>query len=512
MRKPGIPAQSGFGLLETITGLVVFALVAVVGLRAYHGVVANQKEAAQVKALTDAVTVTAERLSTMTVAALTTPGSAYLQWSAPQVLGSAEYAFRYRTFASPSIGGGPDTSVVGLEVEIGLAAQTRFETARQFATLIAPHLSSRDALGAVSTRGERDAEASFYSGLQARIKDNNGLAVNANQIRLNSFNCYDKGQCCDFMRKYFADPTLNPDDGMNQKCLYRCALGGGVPMEDWKHACSVDFCDVAPWKTKSQCCAAIAAGECKPGSVCAQVCVECVGEDGSHCAPPACKDHYFNDFFNCATGTMCNGQPIPDGDFPGWGNVKDLCKQEVCATMHTDCGYRLWSCCLDYWGPVNRGETPDPRMEVCATISTREQCCNYNLQVRDWDIKCSNDGKVSYAIYEKNGKSYCGWGPGWDRTCAFAKGCSGTYTPLPKNSTEGGGGDACVAWTGRDLGDPWADPNPPQPQPQPQNPPKADADKPAEPDKAKTKTDNIPVIRIPSTRGGSDWSNSGGRE
>ena len=151
-------------------------------------------------------------------------------------------------------------------------------------------------------------------------------------------------------------------------------------------------------------------------------------------------------------------------------------------------------------------------MDVCKTISTQEQCCNYNLQVRDWNIKCSADGKVSYAINEKDGKSYCGWGPGWDRTCSFAKGCSQTFTPLPKNATEGGGGDVCVAWVGRPLNDPWADPNPPQPRPQPAEPPKVEAKKEDPPVKDKTKTEDKPIIRIPSTRDGSDWGSWGGRE
>jgi hypothetical protein len=57
---PGI-AESGVGPLETIAGLVVFVLLAMVGAEASRGVVANRKETSQVKAWNGAVTNVPER-------------------------------------------------------------------------------------------------------------------------------------------------------------------------------------------------------------------------------------------------------------------------------------------------------------------------------------------------------------------------------------------------------------------------------------------------------------------
>lgn len=54
---PGL-AESGVGLSEALAGLAVFKILAVVGTRAFKGVVASQMETAQVKALANAVTVT----------------------------------------------------------------------------------------------------------------------------------------------------------------------------------------------------------------------------------------------------------------------------------------------------------------------------------------------------------------------------------------------------------------------------------------------------------------------
>src|SRR4051812_26934365 len=105
MKSYGQARQSGFGLLETMMGLVVFVLIAFIGTKAFKGVVANQKEASQVKALTDAVTVTAERLSALSVSVLTESGSKYLAWSEPAAIGSGEYQYRFRTFPNPTIQG-----------------------------------------------------------------------------------------------------------------------------------------------------------------------------------------------------------------------------------------------------------------------------------------------------------------------------------------------------------------------------------------------------------------------
>src|SRR5690606_29951016 len=313
---------------------LVFVLLALVGTKAYKGVVANQKESSQIKALTDAVMLAAERLGAMSVSVLPAARAAYLQWSEPAEIGAGQYHFRYRTGRGPTISGNQDTTVVGLEVETGSMKSGVFAPSRSFATLIAPHMSSRNALGEVSTVKEREAEAAFYSSLKHEIATVKTAAKGDNQVRLNSFNCYDKGQCCPFMERYLKDylksTRPDPKDGLDQKCLYRCALGGGVPMEEWKAACKTDFCSIAPWKTKQQCCDAIADGTCESGSVCAQVCIDCVGEDGSTCGPPICDDFWWNDFFDCEKGTFCDGTLLPTGTVEGWGNVKNLCETEVC--------------------------------------------------------------------------------------------------------------------------------------------------------------------------------------
>ena len=209
-------AQAGFGLLETMMGLVVFIILAFVGTSAFKGVIANQREANQVKALTDAVTVTAEKLSALSVATLTQAGSKYLDWSTPEAIGGGEYQFRYRTFANPTINGAVDTSVVGLQVEVGVRGPGAFTPGRTFATLIAPHLSSKDRLGQISTKAERAAEAAFYASLRRQIADTKTATLTANQDRLNSFKCYNKNQCCGFMERSFAT-AVRPEDGLESE-------------------------------------------------------------------------------------------------------------------------------------------------------------------------------------------------------------------------------------------------------------------------------------------------------
>ncbi|MDB5105295.1 MAG: hypothetical protein JWP91_2984 [Fibrobacteres bacterium] len=428
-------------------------ILAMVGTKAFKGVIANQKETAQVKALTDAVTVTAEGLSALTVSALTEGGSKYLSWSAPENIGSGEYRFRYRTFPTPSISGAPDTSVVGLQVEIGNAGAGAFVPSRSFATLIAPHLNSRDKLGKVSTAPERAAEAAFYSDLQARIQNVTTSAIDINQLRLNSFSCYDKGQCCGFMESYFKDQTLNPQDGLDEKCLYRCAMAGDVKIKAWNGACGTDFCALAPWKTKESCCAAIAAGTCKPGSICANVCIDCLGEDGSTCnTNVTCDDGWWNDFFDCGNNTLCNGQPIPD-IVPEWGNVKAMCKTSKCAVIPASCGSMVFSCCSGYWQRKAGGLEPWAGAEICATLTTPDQCCNSQLMAGFYEFQCSADGKVIATRYYNKNIIYCGAPPGsdWDRYCRVNQGCPATFTP----SWVGG----CGAWPSGTT-DPWADPDP----------------------------------------------------
>lgn len=496
-------SQAGFGLLETLAGLVVFMILAVAGTKAFKGVIANQRETAQVKALTDAVTVTAERLSAQSVATLTAPGSAYLQWSEPEKIGSGEYWFRFRTVPNPSISGTADTAVVGLEVEVGALAGKIFTMGRSFATLIAPHLSSKDKLGQVSTEMERNAEASFYAGLQAGLKTVAAASKPENQVKLNSFNCYAPEQCCGFMNRFFADPAMRPDDGLDQKCLYRCALGGAVTMDSWKKACGKDFCEVAPWNSKESCCAAIQAGECAAGSVCAQVCIECIGEDGTTCGPPKCEDFWFNDFVDCANNRMCDGSAIPSGVVPGWGNIENLCKNEACSQIKSECDWRPLTCCIDYWGVISAGGTPRPEAEICKTISRQSECCEVAVKAMDWDkIYCNTSGKVVNAHNQVDGKWYCGFGgAGWDKACAHTKGCGNTYVP----EGAGGIGGSCPTFPGMDT--PW---KPTYPNP---NPPKWMGSGPAPGyGGPKITIDVGGATRIPTIRGGGIFGSLGGRE
>ncbi|MDB5105294.1 MAG: hypothetical protein JWP91_2983 [Fibrobacteres bacterium] len=501
--------QSGFGLIETMTGLVVFMILAMVGTKAFHGVIANQKETAQVKALTDAVTVTAERLSALAVSTLTEAGSPYLAWSAPAEIGSGEYQYRFRTFPKPSIAGIPDTAVVGLEVEVGLVSGGAFTAGRQFATLIAPHLSSKNKLGQVSTQAERDAEASNYAMLKARIEAVGASSVAQNQVKLNSFNCYDPGQCCGFMDKFFADPGIRPEDGIDEKCLYRCAMTGSVHMTEWNSSCHTDFCAIAPWKSSDQCCAAIAAGECKPGSVCAQVCIECQHQDGSTCTPPegVCDGGWWNDFFDCANGNFCDGTAIP-GTVAGWGDVKTMCTNSACATIKSECQALTPTCCREYWGVINQGGTPNPHAEICSQISKASDCCMMPLEIWDWDqIQCGTNGKVITAHNKEDGKWYCGMtGSGWDHACAQYKGCSATYTPT-------GSGGTCGGWTGVWIDGPWMDTYPPPPQPVVTTTVTTGTATPSTGTTGSgTVTTSKPAIRIPSVRAGGKWGSWGGRE
>jgi Tfp pilus assembly protein PilE len=505
IRNGGRGSQAGFGLVETMAGLIVFVILAVVGTKAFKGVVANQKEASQVKALTDAVSMTAEKLSALSVPTLTEAGSKYLQWSEPEVIGNGEYVYRFRTFPNPTIQGAADTAVVGLEVETGNVSNNVFTPSRSFATLIAPHLSSKDKLGQASTAEERDAEASHYASMRQTIEGLKTAAKTDNQKRLNSFNCYDKGQCCGFMKDYFKNPSINPDDGVDQKCLYRCALGGAVPMDEWKSACNADFCAIAPWKTKDQCCAAIATGECKPGSVCAQVCIDCVGEDGSTCGPPVCDGGKWNDFFDCKRGTFCDGTPLPDGNVAGWGNVKALCATNTCASIQSECQARLPSCCRDYWGVLNMGGTPDPNTEICATISRQEECCDMQVEIWDWDqIYCGTGGGTVSAHNKVDGKWYCGFGgEEWDKACAFTKGCSTTFRP------SGAPGGTCPSFPGG-ISTPWKET---YPKPKPPVVVTDNGNQTKASDNPPKKTIDISVPpRIPSNRNGGKWGSFGGRE
>jgi len=447
--------QSGFGLIESLTGLVVFIILAMAGTQAFRGVIANQKETAQVKALTDAVTVTAERLSALNVKALTAAGSKYLAWSAPEALGSGEYQFRYRAVPKPSVAGLQDTSIVGMEVEVGPLSKGVFSASRSFATLIAPHLSSKDAMGQTSTKAERDEEASFYASLKNEIAAVAKTSKGDNQVRLNSFNCYDKGQCCGYMKEYFMNPKLEPKDGLDEKCHYRCAVGGDVSVADWNSACHTDFCALAPWRSKEACCTAIAAGECKPGTVCANVCIDCQHEDGSTCGPPACDGGWWNDMVDCAKGTMCDGSPMP-ATMPGYGDPAALCKLDACKKFGSNCELRKSTCCNEYWSVLARGDTPSDKAANCATISKKEECCDWTPEEGYWDFSCAG-GKIVKFKYKNYDQWYCGSpNPAWDRQCAVQIGCGAVTTPP-------GAGGPCGSWTQGALNGEYDDPFPGSP-------------------------------------------------
>jgi hypothetical protein len=498
--------QSGFGLIEALTGLVVFVVLVLVGTRAYRSAVANHKEAAQVKAVTDAVAATAESLSGLTLDALAGPGSPYLDWSEPAMAGAGPYHYRYRIVPNPSIGGKGDTAVVGLEVEAGLVRDGAFAASRRFATLIPPNLSSRTRAGAQhSTQDERDAEAAFHSGHVARIADLTRRVVSENQERLNSFNCYDRSQCCDFMREYFSNPNIVPGDGLKEKCHYRCALGGDVAMADWRASCRTDFCAIAPWKTREDCCTAIKADACRPGSVCARVCVECVGEDGSTCGPPVCENWWWNDFFDCGSESFCDGTPLPAGTVEGWGDVRAMCKSPACAGVQTECRYKTSTCCAEYWGKLNAGLQPDPRAEICAAISSRQECCDMEAKAGDWTLSCGSDGRMRTIRNDRDGNWYCGFNDfGWGGLCNHTIGCSSTHRPA------GDPGSNCRTWNGPRLTGPWTnpitgqDPPPYRPPPKVSSPPKGRPVLPSNPWSGGS--------RQGSSRNGGIWGNWGGRE
>lgn len=507
--------ESGFALLEAMAGALVLVLLIFVGSKAFKNVISNHKESAQLKALTDAVTQTAENLSSLSVATLTAASSNYLEWSQPKIVGLGPNQFRYRIVPNPMVSGVKDTTVVGLEVETGLSSGGGFTASRSFATLIAPHVNSKDGLGKVSTAKEREAEAAFHSGLESQIAALSKEVVGENQARLNSFACYDKGQCCDFMKEFFKDPNIRPKDGLKEKCLYRCALGGAVTMNDWKGACGIDMCALAPWKTKEQCCAAISAGECNPGSACANVCVSCVGEDGSTCGPPICDGMQWNDFFDCKNQSFCDGTPLPDGVVAGWGNVKSLCKTATCAAVGSECYQKVWTCCQDYWRPKALGDKVDPKAEICSQISQQSECCNLDVKVGGWELYCGGDGTVVSALNIGDGQWYCGLnGPNWDKYCAYQKGCSVTYRP------SGAQDRGCRQWGGAYLADPYVQTKngqifvPPPADPVVVATPPATVPVSTTPSGSTPKTiPDVPVpVRNPSERHGNKFGSFGGQE
>ena len=501
--------EAGFGLLESLAGLAVFMLLAIVGTKAYRGAVANQKESAQVKALTDAVATTSETLAGLGETALIGAGSPYLQWSEPVQVGQGPTHFRFRTIPRPTVGGKVDSVLVGLEVETGTVKGKAFTASRSFATLITPN-TARNAQGQASTQAERDEEAVFYAGNQARIAAMAARVTRDNQVKLNSFSCYNKGECCGFMREYFANPAIQAADGLKSKCLYRCALGGDVPMAEWKRACGFDFCTIAPWKTKQQCCTAILSGDCKPGSACARVCLDCVGVDGRTCAIDACTEPVFNDYFDCVKGQLCDGRgtALPETPVAGWGDIRFICGVEECQAVASRCEDTPHSCCENYWEPLARGEPIDPRNEICAKISSRNDCCGPENREGLWEFACDRNGNTAAGRF--NGQWYCGTDnifPNIDKYCAVYRAC-GTSTRYGK---EGGGG--CINWTGRRLANVWDNPNPPSGSGFPPTgngggqPPGGGG-----PDKPKPGASDPGPGRTPANRSGSVIGSGGGRE
>ncbi len=505
--------QGGFGLLEALAGLLVFVILAGVGTKAFKNVVANHRESREMKALTDAVATTAEKLSTLTVATLTAAGPGYTQWSAPAAVGMGEFLYRYRIVPGPMVAGAVDTSVVGLEVQAGVLTNNVFIAGRVFATLIAPHLSSKNAAGKVTTLAERQAEAAFYASLKQQLSDLNKSVVTENQTRLNSYSCYDQGQCCGFMKQFFANQNLNPTDGLNEKCYYRCALSGNVSVKTWNSACGTDFCRIAPWQTKADCCAAITTGECQPGSVCANVCIDCVGENGSTCGPPICDGGWWNDFFDCKNMSFCDGTPLPDGIIPNWGNVRALCGTSTCAAIPSECtAWKAQTCCKEYWGHLALGQPIDPKAEICAQISTQAECCDLQTDVGNWNLYCSNTG-VAEAIQNKaNGQWYCGLNnASFDNSCAYTKGCASTYRPSGAPT-----GNSCSNWKGPSLTDPYVDPNtglhPPPPSGPPPGWPSGFTPGGTGGGGSTIQTGSFGPSRIPSIRNGGLFGSWGGRE
>lgn len=502
-------SQRGFGLMETLAGMVVFVILAMVGTKAYRGVVQNHKEADQVKSLTDAVARTAEFLSGFNLLALAGPGSKYLAWSEPEQVGLGPNHFRYRIVPNPMVGGAADTTLVGLEVEVGEIHGGTFTGDRAFATLIPPN-AGRGGLGSASTLDERNAEADFYRDLRARIAALTTDVVDDNQEKLNTFSCYDRGQCCGFMKEFFGNPAVRPVDGLDEKCLYRCALGGNVSIAAWNGSCGTDFCAAAPWKTKADCCQAIATGECVTGSVCARVCLDCVGENGSGCEEPVCDGGWFNDLFDCANNALCNGDPLPEGNIPNWGNVRELCKIPECQSLGSDCGISQWVCCKDYWEPLSRGETPNPKVALCEQISSQQACCEAENRRGHWDISCRADGTSDGQRYE--GRWYCdgelftNGGPG--KWCSIYKAC-GVPTGYARPP-----GASCPAWDRAPLHDPWQDPDP-----DPPKPPEPRTDDGKKEEKRDDARRGLPILkdiledlRKASQRDGGGWGNTGGRE
>lgn len=457
LSRGGYPGQSGFGLLETLAGILVFVLLVVLGTRAFKHVVQGQKAARQVKSMTDVVINTAEELSRLGVSVLSRPGSSYLEWSDPEPVGDGPLHFRFKIVPRPEVGGQTDDKVAGLIVEAGTYEGGAFSPSRTFAALIAPHMGSMNEDGELSTEEERARESAFYASLRQRITATQDKAVGDNSKYLNTYSCYDKGECCGFMREYLANPEVVPTDGLKEKCWYRCALEGDTRVKDWNRTCRYDMCRLAKWKTKDDCCEAINSGNCLPGSLCASVCLDCVGENGSGCPWPKCTDWVWNDIVDCESGSYCNGEALGNEQVAGVGNVKGICKLEACQGIHNECQNRVVSCCKHYYIPDKAGEWTEPTIAaLCRETTPQSECCSSRLESGFYNLYCSNAGELLMVQYQ--GKWYCG-NKNWNEFCNVARGCG--YIPPPSGAPSNPA--LCIpfpyAWTNK----PWEDPNPPPP-------------------------------------------------
>ena len=152
---------------------------------------------------------------------------------------------------------------------------------------------------------------------------------------------------------------------------------------------------------------------------------------------------------------------IPEGSIPGWGNVQNQCATQACSGIHSECSHMVPSCCYEYWGVINAGGTPDPKMEICKTISSKDQCCDLVRDIMDWDqIYCNTAGHAVKAHNQVDGKWYCSISGGkWDEACSYTRGCNATANPPGANGI-------CAVFPG--AVSPW-DATYPKPQPPPSN-------------------------------------------
>jgi hypothetical protein len=140
---------------------------------------------------------------------------------------------------------------------------------------------------------------------------------------------------------------------------------------------------------------------------------------------------------------------------PEWGNVKALCKTAECAAIPASCENLQFSCCNGYWQRLAAGLDTWAGAALCATLTTKESCCNTQIGAGYYNFTCSTDGKILEAQYYNKTINFCGAPPGsdWDKYCKLNQGCPATLNPT-------WAGASCTGWTGMPTGDPWIDPDP----------------------------------------------------